>query len=113
MQALGQSTRLSIFRLLVQHEPVGLPVGGIALRLESPQNTTSVHLATLARAQLVRSTRYGRSVHYRADLDGLRWLIAALLADCCQDDPALDASLASLLQRVSYCTAVTHTAHDS
>jgi ArsR family transcriptional regulator len=89
LAALGQQTRLAIFRFLVSHEPCGMPVGEIALAMQCPQNTTSGHLAILARAQLVTNQRQGRSVVYRADLNGMRWLLEYLLADCCNGDPSL------------------------
>jgi ArsR family transcriptional regulator, arsenate/arsenite/antimonite-responsive transcriptional repressor len=91
--ALGQPTRLSMLRLLVSHEPCGMTVGDIAQELHCPQNTTSGHLAILARAGLVQATRKGRSVVYRADLTGVRWLVEYLLADCCNGDPSACANL--------------------
>lgn len=91
--ALGQPTRLAILRLLVGHEPCGMSVGDIAQSLNCPQNTTSGHLAILARAQLVHGERKGRSVAYCADLAGVRWLVDYLLADCCHGDPAACASV--------------------
>lgn len=81
--ALAQSTRLDTFRLLVRHEPDGLPAGEIAHQLDVPQNTMSAHLGILARAGLVRSERHGRSIIYRADLDALRALMLFLVKDCC------------------------------
>lgn len=100
MQALGQSSRLAIFRLLLRYEPKGLAVGMIAEHLEFPQNTVSAHLFILARALLVKSTRISRSVCYRVDLAGVHWLVSYLLADCCGGDPAKCASVESLLQAV-------------
>ncbi len=97
LASLGQHTRLSIFRLLVSHEPCGRAVGEIAQAIQCPQNTTSGHLAILARAQLVISVRQGRSVIYRADLAGMRWLLEYLLADCCNGDPSLCATVFSSL----------------
>ncbi|MCR0984153.1 ArsR/SmtB family transcription factor [Roseomonas populi] len=81
--ALAQGTRLDTFRLLVTHEPDGLPAGEIARLLDVPQNTMSAHLGTLARAGLVRSVRQSRSIIYRADLDRLRDLMLFLVKDCC------------------------------
>src|SRR3546814_2337171 len=37
--ALAQATRLDAFRLLVRHEPEGLPAGEVAKALDVPQNT--------------------------------------------------------------------------
>jgi len=73
----------------MRQEPCGIAVGEIALAMQCPQNTASGHLAILARAQLATSVRQGRSVVYRADLAGMRWLIEYLLADCCNGDASL------------------------
>ncbi len=97
LAALGQQTRLAIFRLLVSHEPCGLTVGEVAVAMQCPQNTTSGHLAILARAQIVTSVRQGRSVVYRADMSGMRWLLEYLLADCCNGDPSMCATAFSSL----------------
>lgn len=85
--ALAQPTRLDAFRLLVKHEPQGLPAGGIAQHLGVPANTTSTHLAILARAGLVSAERRGRSIVYRAELDRVRELASFLVADCCGGRP--------------------------
>ncbi|MEV4934171.1 helix-turn-helix transcriptional regulator [Sphingobium sp. LMA1-1-1.1] len=81
--ALAQGTRLDAFRLLVRHEPAGLAADEVAKALNVPQNTMSVHLATLARAGLIRSERRSRVINYRADLDQLRALTLFLVKDCC------------------------------
>ena len=67
--ALAQATRLEAFRLIVEHEPHGLPAGEVARRLEVPQNTMSTHLAVLSRAGLITSERHGRSIIFRAEMD--------------------------------------------
>jgi len=100
MRALGQSSCLAIFRLLIRYEPKGLAVGGIAERVGSPQNTVSAHLSILARAEVVKSTRQSRSVLYRVDLVGVHWMISYLLADCCGGDPAKCASIETLLRDI-------------
>lgn len=93
LSALAQTTRLAAFRLLVRHEPGGLPAGDIAEALETPPNTMSAHLAILARAGLVRGERRGRSIIYRADLDGFCALSLFLLKDCCAGSPDVCAPL--------------------
>ena len=80
---LAQATRLDAFRLLVQHEPDGLPAGEIAKTLGVPQNTMSVHLATLTRAGLVRAERRSRVISYRVELGQLKALTLFLIKDCC------------------------------
>ena len=91
--SLAQETRLEAFRLLVRHEPDGLPAGEIARQLDVPQNTMSSHLATLARAGMVQSERQSRSIVYRADLDALRALTLFLVKDCCSGRTELCAPL--------------------
>ena len=85
--ALAQETRLAAFRLLVRHEPDGLPAGAIARRLDVPHNTMSAHLAVLARAGLVMSQRQSRSIIYRAHLDHVQETIRFLVRDCCDGRP--------------------------
>ena len=93
LAALAQTTRLETFRLLVRREPEGVPAGELAKLAGVPQNTMSTHLAILARAGLVRGERHGRSVIYRADLDGFRALARFLLQDCCNGRPDVCAPL--------------------
>src|SRR5580704_8452456 len=81
--ALAQSTRLDVFRLLVKHEPDGLPAGEIAKACAVPQNTMSAHLAILARARLVMSERKSRSIIYRANLATFQDLTSFMVEDCC------------------------------
>jgi ArsR family transcriptional regulator len=83
LSALAQPTRLETFRLLVQHEPEGVPAGEIARLVNVPQNTMSTHLAILSRVGLVRGERRSRSIIYRADIERLRELVLFLLKDCC------------------------------
>ena len=89
LAALGQPTRLAIFRLLMQHEPGGLLAGAIAEAIGCPPNTFSSHIAILARAGLVRGARDGRSIIYRANVEGMRALMSFLVTDCCKGHPEL------------------------
>ena len=66
LAALAQSTRMSVFKLLVKYEPEGLAAGDIARMIAVPQNTMSAHLAILARADLVTSERKRRLVKRKA-----------------------------------------------
>ena len=89
LAALGQPTRLEIFRLLISEEPDGLPAGTIAEKIGCPHNTLSSHLSIMARSGLVRGARDGRSIIYRADVDAIRTLIEFLVNDCCSGHPEL------------------------
>src|SRR5439155_17797417 len=82
LAALAQSTRLTVFRLLVKHEPEGLAAGDIARAIAVPQNTMSAHLAILARAGLVMSERKSRSIIYRANLPAFQDLTSFMVEDC-------------------------------
>lgn len=87
LAALAHRTRLDAFRLLVSREPTGLPAGEIAIAIDVPQNTMSVHLAALARAGLVAGERSGRQIIYRADVERLGHLARFLVDDCCGGRP--------------------------
>src|ERR1700745_1763615 len=89
LAALAQPTRLAIFRLLIKHEPVGITAGVIADTIGAPHNTLSSHLAILVRAGLLCSTREGRTIIYRSNVEGMRALIAFLVSDCCDGHPEL------------------------
>ena len=83
LAALAQSTRLDTFRLLVKHEPDGVPAGELARLIEVPQNTMSAHLAILSRAGLIIGERHSRSIIYRADIERFREMTLYLIKDCC------------------------------
>lgn len=83
LAALGQETRLDVFRLLVQAGDPGVPAGEIASQLDTVQNTMSAHLKVLGHAGLVRAERDGRTIRYAADMAGFRDLLAFLMEDCC------------------------------
>src|SRR6266550_1665751 len=87
LAALAQPTRLAIFRLLIKHEPIGITAGVIAETVGAPHNSLSSHLAILVRAGLLRSSRDGRTIIYRADVEGMRSLISFLI--CCNGHPEL------------------------
>jgi ArsR family transcriptional regulator, arsenate/arsenite/antimonite-responsive transcriptional repressor len=89
LAALAQPTRLAIFRLLIKHEPIGITAGVIADTVGAPHNTLSSHLAILVRAGLLRSSREGRTIIYRSDVDGMQSLLSFLVNDCCDGHPEL------------------------
>jgi ArsR family transcriptional regulator, arsenate/arsenite/antimonite-responsive transcriptional repressor len=89
LAALAQPTRLEAFRLVMKHEPHGLPAGEVARLLDVPQNTMSTHLAILTRAGLISSERHSRSIVYRAEIDKVREIASFLVNDCCGGRPEL------------------------
>ncbi|WP_458791732.1 ArsR/SmtB family transcription factor [Yoonia sp. MH D7] len=87
--ALGQSTRLDVFRLLIKAGHAGMLAGDISSALDVRQNTMSANLGVLARAGLILSERQGRTIRYSANMDGIRGLLAFLMEDCCGGRPDL------------------------
>lgn len=65
--ALGQSTRLDVFRLLIQAGADGLLSGEISQCLNVRQNTMSANLTVLLNSGLVYNERQGRQIRYFAN----------------------------------------------
>ena len=86
LAALGQATRLSVYRLLVQAGPRGRIAGDIAGELSLPGATLSFHLKELASAGLVTSEQQGRTICYRANFQAMSALLAYLTENCCAGD---------------------------
>lgn len=81
--ALSQPTRLNAFRLLIEHEPDGVPAGLLAEKLSVPPNTLSTHLRLLQDVGLVASRRESRQIIYRAQKEQIGALADFLLKNCC------------------------------
>jgi len=89
LSALGQDTRLEVFRLLVRAGREGVSAGQVATQLGAVQNTMSSHLKVLTHAGLIRAERDGRTIRYVADMTGFRDLLSFLMEDCCNGSPDL------------------------
>jgi DNA-binding transcriptional ArsR family regulator len=89
LAALGHDSRLSIYRLLVQAGPQGMPAGAIGERLALPAPTLSFHLAHLNRVGLASKRQEGRFVIYAADYPVMDQLLGFLTANCCGGNPCL------------------------
>ena len=85
LEALGNPTRLAIFRLLVRAGEAGLPVGRIQQRLDMPASTLSHHLKTLIATGLVRQTRERTTLICTAEFKLMRGLVDFLVAECCTE----------------------------
>ena len=83
LSALGQETRLALFRLLVERGPDGLPAGVIAERLGIPPSSLTFHLQHLHRAGLVTQRRLHRQLIYAADYAAMNGLVLYLTDNCC------------------------------
>ncbi|MEJ2516879.1 MAG: metalloregulator ArsR/SmtB family transcription factor [Methyloceanibacter sp.] len=89
LSALGQETRLEVFRLLIRAGHKGMQAGDISEALGVRQNTMSANLGVLLRAGLIRNAREGRIIRYYANIDGIRGLLEFLMEDCCGGNAAL------------------------
>ncbi|NVK34499.1 MAG: winged helix-turn-helix transcriptional regulator [Rhodobacteraceae bacterium] len=89
LAALGQETRLEVFRLLVKAGKRGMTAGKISEDLGVRANTLSTHLSFLVRAGLLSSERDGRSIYFSANIETMNALVIYLLEDCCGGNPGL------------------------
>jgi predicted transcriptional regulator len=83
LSALGQETRLALFRLLVERGPDGLPAGVIAEHLGIPPSSLTFHLQHLHRAGLVTQRRLHRQLIYAVDFAAMNGLVLYLTDNCC------------------------------
>lgn len=83
LSALAQSSRLEVYRLLVQAGPEGMAASDIAARLGIPANTLSFHLKTLSHADLVQSRQDGRFIYYSTNYEQMNELLSFLTENCC------------------------------
>jgi DNA-binding transcriptional ArsR family regulator len=81
--ALGQETRLNIFRLIVQRGDVGLTPSQIIEKLGIPNATLSFHLKELVSADLLLVERQSRNLIYRPNAKLVQDLSGFLLENCC------------------------------
>jgi arsenate reductase len=89
LAALGNESRLAIFRLLVEAGPAGLSAGALGRTLDLAGATASFHFAHLSRVGLIESRRDGRSIIYSACYPAMDELLAFLTHNCCQGSNCL------------------------
>lgn len=91
--ALGNETRLAIFKLLVRAGDTGFATGRIGSELKMPLSTLAHHLDSLSRAGLITQSKSGREVICTANYTTLLTLTNYLTENCCEGLPieALDA----------------------
>jgi predicted transcriptional regulator len=81
--ALGQESRLNIFRLIVQRGDAGLTPSQIIEKLGIPNATLSFHLKELVLADLLLMERQSRNLIYRPNAKLVQDLSEFLLDNCC------------------------------
>jgi DNA-binding transcriptional ArsR family regulator len=85
LEALGNPTRLEIYRLLVRAGDSGLPVGEIQARTEVARSTLSHHLHKLIGVGLVTQERQGTVLLCRANFPVMRDTLGFLVDQCCAE----------------------------
>jgi DNA-binding transcriptional ArsR family regulator len=85
LEALGNVTRLQVYRTLVRAGQAGLPVGQIQERLGIPGSTLSHHLQRLLLTGLVTQERQATTLICRASYPAMNDLIGFLADECCAD----------------------------
>jgi ArsR family transcriptional regulator, arsenate/arsenite/antimonite-responsive transcriptional repressor len=88
LEALGNPTRLAVFRLLVRAGDAGMAVGQIQQKLDIAASTLSHHLKTLMIVDLIHQERQGTTLICRANYDEMRGVMNFLMAECCVDSGA-------------------------
>lgn len=92
LEALGNTTRLTIYRTLVRAGDSGLPVGKLQLKLDIPSSTLSHHLRKLIEVNLVSQERQATTLICRANYVSMNGLIGYLADECCADERSSCAS---------------------
>lgn len=87
LSALGNQSRLAIFRLLVRAGDNGSPTGHIGRELGVPLSTLAHHIDCLSRAGLVDQRKVGREVICTANYKTLMALTSYLTEKCCEGLP--------------------------
>ena len=103
--ALAQATRLSIFRMLIEHGPHGLTAGKIAGALDIVPATLSFHLKELSAAGLLEARAESRFIYYSARFDRMNELLEFMTANCCGGNPCTPVRACRPVKRARKATA--------
>src|SRR5882757_5171688 len=85
LEALGNPTRLRVYRSLVRAGDAGLPVGQLQKKLGLAASTLSHHLHRLILTGLVSQERQVTTLICRANYPTMNSLIGFLVDECCAD----------------------------
>ncbi|MGA8899040.1 ArsR/SmtB family transcription factor [Bradyrhizobium sp.] len=85
LEALGNPTRLKIYRTLVRAGDAGLAVGRLQDKLKIAPSTLSHHIKTLVVVGLVNQVRDSTTLVCHANYEVMRGLVDFLAAECCAD----------------------------
>ncbi len=85
LEALGNPTRLRVYRALVRAGDEGLPVGHVQENLHIAASTLSHHLHRLILTGLVTQERRSTTLICRANYPAMDSLVGFLVDECCVD----------------------------
>ena len=86
LEALGNRTRLQIYRTLVRAGHSGMSVGRLQDKLKIPASTLSHHIKTLVAVGLVNQVRESTTLVCHANYDTMRGLLDFMAEECCADE---------------------------
>ncbi|MBN8943517.1 MAG: helix-turn-helix transcriptional regulator [Rhizobiales bacterium] len=85
LEALGNPTRLRIYRMLVRAGDAGSSVGKLQASLDIAASTLSHHLKSMVMVGLIAQERQATTLICRANYDVMRGLVDFLVEECCAD----------------------------
>jgi DNA-binding transcriptional ArsR family regulator len=85
LEALGNPTRLKIYRALVRAGAEGMAVGRLQTKLDVAASTLSHHIKSLVIVGLVTQVREGATLVCHANYELMHDLLAYLAEECCAD----------------------------
>lgn len=85
LEALGNPTRLGVYRMLVRAGDAGIPVGKIQEFLTIPASTLSHHLKHLESVNLVLRKKQGVTHYCVANYETMDAVLDFLTEECCAD----------------------------
>ena len=107
LEALGNPTRLQLYRALVRAGDEGLPVGHLQEKLQIAASTLSHHLHRLILTGLVTQERQATTLICRANYPAMDSLVGFLVDECCVDAGcAANARRGRCLRRLSFLAII-------
>jgi DNA-binding transcriptional ArsR family regulator len=85
LEALGNPTRLKIYRTLIRAGGAGLAVGRLQDKLKIAPSTLSHHIKALVAVGLVSQIREATTLVCHANYEVMRGLLDFLVAECCTE----------------------------
>ena len=85
LEALGNPTRLRIYRALVKAGDGGMSVGKLQAKLDVAPSTLSHHLKSMLIVGLISQERQSTTLICRANYGVMHALVGFLVEECCSD----------------------------